>query len=124
MAKRTEPIDIEIGRRIRIHRETAGLSQTDLGNLTGVTFQQIQKYEKGSNRCSGSRLVRIATALKCKPADLFGDGTTNGKKSPATGILEQMNEPGAIAMVQAFNSMPSKFRTLFTHLMLEVARLR
>jgi transcriptional regulator with XRE-family HTH domain len=58
--KGPSPIDIEVGRRIRVYRNAAKLSQTDLGNALGLTFQQVQKYEKGTNRVAPSRLEVIA----------------------------------------------------------------
>ena len=57
MAKRIEPVDKLVGQNIRIFRMAKGISQTELGNAVGVTFQQIQKYEKGANRVGSSRLV-------------------------------------------------------------------
>lgn len=59
-----EPRDVEIGKRIRALRLERGLSQTELGELVGVTFQQIQKYERGANRVSAGRLQRIAQVLE------------------------------------------------------------
>ena len=54
------PIDIEVGKGIRVYRQQAGLSQTELGNALKLTFQQVQKYEKGVNRVAPSRLEVIA----------------------------------------------------------------
>jgi transcriptional regulator with XRE-family HTH domain len=54
------PIDIEVGKRIRVYRQQAGLSQTQLGDALKLTFQQVQKYEKGVNRVAPSRLEVIA----------------------------------------------------------------
>jgi transcriptional regulator with XRE-family HTH domain len=54
-----DPIDIRVGQRLRQYRMLAGLSQMKLGSLEGITFQQIQKYERGANRMSVSRVVRI-----------------------------------------------------------------
>src|SRR5437016_14271832 len=67
--------DTEIGRRIRALRLERGLSQTELGNLLGVTFQQIQKYEKGANRVAAGRLQRVAEALEV-PITFFYAGNT------------------------------------------------
>src|SRR2546429_9780272 len=61
--KSTTSHDIEVGQRIRVRRMAQGMSQTELGNLLGVTFQQVQKYEKGVNRVGAGRLVRIGEAL-------------------------------------------------------------
>ena len=68
-------IDRAIGQRLRAYRLAAGMSQTAVGNHLGVTFQQIQKYEKGVNRLSGSRLVAVTELLNVKPEQLLG---TNG----------------------------------------------
>lgn len=79
--RRADEIDAFIGQRIRAARITANLSQTELADAIGITFQQVQKYEKGVNRVSGSRMVRIAQALK-RPIAWFSDsapGTTTTK---------------------------------------------
>lgn len=68
---RPNPIDVHIGQRVRQRRIFLGMSQETLGEALGLTFQQIQKYEKGFNRVSGSRLVQIADALHVAPAWLF-----------------------------------------------------
>lgn len=68
--KEPHPIDLAIGRAIRMRRKAKGMSQERLGEMLGVTFQQVQKYEKGTNRISGSRLVECARALGCQPKDL------------------------------------------------------
>lgn len=57
------PIDIHVGARIRTQRKLTGMSQTQLANQLGITFQQVQKYEKGTNRVGSSRLARIAEVL-------------------------------------------------------------
>jgi transcriptional regulator with XRE-family HTH domain len=75
--KIASPADQQIGLRICALRRARGLSQTALGNEIGVTFQQVQKYEKGVNRVSGGRLERIANFLEVETADLFG---SNGGK--------------------------------------------
>jgi transcriptional regulator with XRE-family HTH domain len=69
--KGTEEIDYIVGQNIRIFRTVIGMSQTGLGEAVGVTFQQIQKYENGTNRVGSSRLVKIATTLQVPVARLF-----------------------------------------------------
>lgn len=64
------PDDVALGAAIRQRRMIAGISQEKLGDAIGVTFQQIQKYEKGTNRVSWSRLVQIAKALGCSIVSL------------------------------------------------------
>lgn len=66
--------DVEIGQRIRFRRMQLGISQEALAAACFVTFQQVQKYEKGTNRVSGSRMIQIAAALQIPPAYFFGDG--------------------------------------------------
>lgn len=67
-----DPIDVYIGARIRARRKQCPMTQEQLALALGVTFQQVQKYERGSNRVSASMLVRAAVALRCRIADLFG----------------------------------------------------
>jgi len=70
--KKSEPMDLALGTTIRLRRRSLDMSQSELADLCGVTFQQIQKYENGSNRISFSRLVRISDALRCRVTDLVG----------------------------------------------------
>lgn len=72
------PTDIWIGKRIRARRLECGMSQTDLGGELVVAFQQVQKYEKGTNRVSGSRLLAIADVLKCEVSYFFPPRDGNG----------------------------------------------
>jgi transcriptional regulator with XRE-family HTH domain len=70
--KTKSQIDRAIGQRLRAYRLAAGMSQTAVGDHLGVTFQQIQKYEKGVNRLSGARLVAVTELLHVKPELLLG----------------------------------------------------
>jgi transcriptional regulator with XRE-family HTH domain len=72
--KSANPTDPHVGARIRLQRMVRGFSQ-ELGRAVGVTFQQMQKYEKAVNRVSASRLQRIANVLKVAP-DFFFDGAS------------------------------------------------
>jgi transcriptional regulator with XRE-family HTH domain len=72
MLPNNKAIDRAIGQRLRAHRLAARMSQADLGKHLGVTFQQIQKYEKGTNRISGSRLVRLTELFNVKAEKLLG----------------------------------------------------
>jgi transcriptional regulator with XRE-family HTH domain len=83
MGKRIqEPQDAEIGRRVRTLRMQRGLTQTRLADALDLTFQQVQKYEKGANRISSGRLVRIAEILKVPIAFFFEGLEKNQKDSP------------------------------------------
>ena len=85
-AKRISVEDVHIGRRIAQRRVELGLSQGDLGGALGVTFQQVQKYEKGANRVSGGRLLRIARALKVD-VQWFYDGLGQTVADPEAGKI-------------------------------------
>ena len=71
--KRSSAIDAQLGKRLRHLRRLRGMSQTDLGNLLGVTFQQIQKYERGKNRVSADRLFRISRLFGVEVIFFFED---------------------------------------------------
>ena len=71
MATRSSEVDAHVGRRLRARRTELGMSQEKLGNVLGVSFQQIQKYEAGTNRVSASRLWDIAKLLEVDLAYFF-----------------------------------------------------
>jgi len=71
--KKPNPIDVHVGSRIRLRRNMLGMSQEKLGENLGITFQQIQKYEKGTNRVGASRLQAIASILSVPVAFFFED---------------------------------------------------
>jgi transcriptional regulator with XRE-family HTH domain len=79
-AKRTilNPVDSQVGARVRARRLVLGISQEDLGKAVGVSFQQIQKYEKGANRIGASRLQKLSHALQI-PISYFFEGMGGGK---------------------------------------------
>ncbi|TXH84916.1 helix-turn-helix domain-containing protein [Shinella sumterensis] len=72
-SKGPNPIDIKVGEKIRTQRRLRGLSQAGLGDALGVTFQQVQKYEKGTNRVSASRLMQIAGVLHMPVSHFFSE---------------------------------------------------
>jgi transcriptional regulator with XRE-family HTH domain len=78
---RLRATDTAIGRRVAAWRKAAGLSQQDLGDTLGVTFQQIQKYETGKNRVSSSALIVLAKALGTTPETLMGDSWVRARAS-------------------------------------------
>ncbi|EAU43269.1 dna-binding protein [Fulvimarina pelagi HTCC2506] len=84
--KMPNPIDIHVGSRVRLRRTMLSLSQEKLGEALGITFQQVQKYEKGTNRIGASRLQRISEVLKVPVAFFFEDAPTNG--NTVTGMSE------------------------------------
>ncbi|PRD44849.1 transcriptional regulator [Phyllobacterium phragmitis] len=70
-AKKAQPVDLQVGSRIRIRRLMVNMSQTQLASRLGITFQQVQKYEKGANRVGASRLMAIADSLGVQPGFFF-----------------------------------------------------
>lgn len=76
------PVDIHVGAKVKSRRLMLGLSQEELAKAIGLTFQQVQKYERGSNRISVSRLTDISRALKV-PVDFFLEGCANALMSGA-----------------------------------------
>jgi transcriptional regulator with XRE-family HTH domain len=105
--------DAEIGRLVRTQRQQLRLSQSDLAERIGVTFQQVQKYENGTNRISIGRLTRIAEALDVPPTFFFGRET---KAGVATGnkSREFLAAPGALRLIRAYDRFPGReLRTAF-----------
>lgn len=100
------PTDIAIGQRIRSYRKARRLTQSDLGTALGVTFQQIQKYENGRNRVSGSRLVTMCNVLDTTPAQILG--TKNGGGEDPFAITA---DTAVARALDAFRRMPKESRT-------------
>ena len=102
----TDPhsLDVAIGHRIRERRRAKGISQQALAQAVGVTFQQIQKYERGANRVSASMLSRIAGTLNSPVSEMFGE------VNPAAGAIDEvaglLSEPGALELLRAYSRLP------------------
>ncbi|CZT34002.1 helix-turn-helix domain-containing protein [Rhizobium sp. 9140] len=87
--KKPNPIDIHVGSRIRLRRTMLGMSQEKLGEALGITFQQIQKYEKGTNRVGASRLQNISAILNVPVSFFFEDAPgDSGSGGGASGMAE------------------------------------
>src|SRR3954464_8804994 len=71
--RRPNPVDMHVGGRVRMRRKLLGVSQEQLADSLGLTFQQVQKYERGANRVSASKLYEIAKTLQV-PVSFFFDG--------------------------------------------------
>lgn len=91
---RPNPVDVHVGNRIRLRREALSLTQEKLADLLGITFQQIQKYEKGSNRISASRLWDMSNVLSV-PVDFFFDEMSEetAKASPKALLTNNITVP-------------------------------
>ena len=106
--KAPNPIDRHVGSRVRMRRMLVGMSQEKLGEALGLTFQQVQKYEKGTNRIGASRLHRIASVLGV-PVEFFyegaplGNATTTGfAESSSTYVSDFLSTSEGVQLVKAF----------------------
>ena len=90
MTKKTpNPIDVFVGSRVRLRRLMVGMSQEALADRLGVTFQQVQKYEKGTNRISASRLQAISDVFRVPPSFFFQD---DDNAASATGVAHETGD--------------------------------
>jgi transcriptional regulator with XRE-family HTH domain len=104
MTKKANPIDGQVGNRVRIRRMLLGMSQEKLGDLLGLTFQQVQKYEKGINRIGAGRLFEIARILDV-PIDFFYDGvgtTSDGVGEARAPVMEFISSTEGLRLSLAF----------------------
>ena len=117
--KKPNPVDTHVGSRIRVRRRVAGLSQEDLARALELTFQQIQKYERGSNRVSASKLFGIAGVLQV-PVSYFFEGLPEpGPKSRAEGPDEDTE-----SAIRAFLTTPEGLELARRFPMIPKGRLR
>lgn len=113
-----DPVDAYVGERVRAERIRLGWSQTDLGVAIGVTFQQVQKYERGANRVSASMLVRTAQALQVPIAEFFPPADLDLKSGQR---LELGSIKGGAALTECFIAMSAPRRALLTQIAKEFA---
>jgi len=100
-ARMPDPLDVMVGARIRVFRIHRRISQTDLADQIGVTFQQVQKYEKGTNRIGASRLSRIAAVLGISVGELFE--SSEEKAGDSALLFRLLAEPGALRVLKAYS---------------------
>ena len=114
-------LDRRVGALIRQRRETLGLTQTDLARRCGVTFQQIQKYERGSNRVSFGRLVQIAEGLSIPPAWFFeGLNLDDADHEPAA-IADALNTADGRRIAQVLPLLDTTQRRLVADVAINLA---
>ena len=127
--KLPNPVDRHVGSRVRMRRMTLGLSQEKLGNALGLTFQQVQKYEKGTNRIGASRLQHISQVLQAPVSFFFESAPTlpavpagkDAAPSPdyVSGFLATSD---GLALTKAFMRIKEpKVRRRIVHLVQEIA---
>jgi transcriptional regulator with XRE-family HTH domain len=119
-------VDKHVGSRIRMRRLMLRMSQGKLADALGLTFQQVQKYEKGTNRVGASRLQHISQILQVPPEFLFEDAPgqhkADGKIPPASYVSEFLSTSDGLALVRAFTRLPNpKLRRSVVALIEEIA---
>ena len=100
-------VDIHVGGRVRMRRKMLGVSQETLADALGLSFQQVQKYERGTNRVSASMLVRIAAKLQTTVGSLVGEDVMAEQD---VAMLTALSTPGAIDLLRAYGEATPKGR--------------
>ena len=106
--KSFHPIDTHVGKRVRIRRKILSMSQTKLGDAIGLTFQQIQKYERGANRIGASRLFELSEVLDVPVSYFFDDlsedmhGLSGDQQDPNSMPSDPLREPISLELVRAY----------------------
>jgi len=101
---RVTALELAIGARMRTRRRQLGLSQSELAEKLGVSFQQVQKYERGANRVAASTLVSASLALGTTVAWLVGEEASG--RDDDEDVFRALARPGALEILQAFNAIP------------------
>ena len=114
-----DPVDVHVGKRIRERRVSLGMSQEKLGEYLGLTFQQIQKYERGANRISASKLWALSDFLKVS-VEWFFDGLGKAGK----GQKDVMTRPEAHQLARYYSACPASTRKRLLALIRATADMR
>ena len=124
MAKHPNPIDIHVGARVRARRKQFGMSQSKLGEALNLTFQQVQKYEKGTNRIGSSRLYQLSKVLDVPISYFFDDMPAEISEKRATGLAEGTGFEGdPLAQQETRQLVRAYYRIPNPHLRNQVRRL-
>lgn len=102
--KSPNPIDVHVGSRVRLRRIYVGMSQEKLGDMLGLTFQQVQKYEKGANRIGASRLYQIAQILGV-PVQFFFEDLPAELQGPESNFSESQQTEFVMDFVSSFEGL-------------------
>lgn len=100
-----DPVDVQVGARIRAFRKQAKVSQEALAKAMGVSFQQVQKYENGTNRVSASRMVRATALLGVSVSDLLPSDEKGADLAPCIAV---MGRPRGVELIQALAKLDDK----------------
>ena len=115
-----EAIDKAIGARLRAFRLQRKLSQSHVAEALGVTFQQVQKYEKGVNRVAGSTMVKVCQVLDVKPEQLLGNG--DGVFHSEPDVLQLFQDKDMVKMILEIGRLPAMQRRAVALSMVAMAR--
>lgn len=111
-----DPIDVHVGKLLRARRLAAGVTQQDLGETLGVTFQQIQKYETGANRISASKLYKAARALGLSPSAFFEGLDTSEDTGLTRQFVDFLAAPNSNRLAVAFTQLTPVQQRVLTDL--------
>jgi transcriptional regulator with XRE-family HTH domain len=100
--RRAGPTDAIVGGNIRVQRLARDMSQSDLASKMGITFQQVQKYEKGTNRVGSGRLMRIAEVFGLPITALFVGAAPSSRRKPKASATDLIAARGPMRLVKAF----------------------
>jgi transcriptional regulator with XRE-family HTH domain len=115
----TDPVDLYVGERLKAARLASGLSQTELSQAMKLSFQQVQKYERGTNRISASMLMRASKALRMPVADFFPDADFDPQAAASVDIRSLR---GGAALAEYFATMDAAQRVVLLQVAQEFAR--
>jgi transcriptional regulator with XRE-family HTH domain len=121
MKPQPHPNDVLVGANLRLLRQAAHISQTELAAKLGVTFQQVQKYERGSNRLGAGRLLIVANLLKV-PVGAFYEGA-KGINAPTVAPIQLLGRRDAFRLAEAFNTIDDqRLRSVLVGLVVKLSQ--
>jgi transcriptional regulator with XRE-family HTH domain len=108
--KRPNPIDKYVGSKVRVRRQMLGISQRKLGDALGVSFQQIQNYENGTNRIGAGRLQQLSLVLQAPPAFFFQNAPSESVARSSAHLMKFLRSSDGTALASAFMRLDVKLR--------------
>ena len=123
--KAANEVDVAVGARIRNLRLRNKLSQEEVGRRLKVSFQQVQKYEKGANRVGASRLSELAKIFDVPIGTFFSEVRRDSKDSARSGTIDQLTVRNEVRLLEAYQSLRDKrLQSAFVSLAEELARVQ
>lgn len=122
LSEESKIIDRGIGERLRAMRIARKMSQTDLGDLLGVTFQQIQKYERGANRIGSSRLHNLCEIFETEPNSFFDPELSKGAGAPTDELVKSLQRKNVVTLIRAVEALDGEAISALTACARAIAR--